>query len=240
MPNSPSHDAGPRLIVALDYDNQAQCLSLVERLNPSDCRLKVGKELFAAAGPSLVQALVAKGFDVFLDLKYHDIPNTVAKAITAASRLGIWMINVHASGGPAMLAAARAAVDQIAGRKPFLIGVTVLTSMGDEDLAQIGVNANAEQQVLHLARLCKRARLDGVVCSAREASLLKGEFGSEFVLVTPGIRPAGADLGDQRRTLTPAEAIAAGSDYLVVGRPITAAIDPAQACRDILASINGS
>lgn len=233
----PSSVPDARLIVALDFDNQPQCLSLVERLNPAECRLKVGKELFAVGGPSLVQALIAKGFDVFLDLKYHDIPNTVAKAVQAAARLGVWMLNVHASGGSRMLAAAREAADSVPGRKPLLIGVTVLTSMGDEDLAEIGVQPPAAEQVMRLAGLCKKAGLDGVVCSAREAAALKREFGPDLLLVTPGIRPAGSGADDQRRTLTPAGAVAAGTDYLVVGRPITAAADPALACREILDSL---
>ncbi|WKE63969.1 orotidine-5'-phosphate decarboxylase [Gallaecimonas kandeliae] len=225
------------VVVALDFDDKNKALALVDRLDPAQCRLKVGKEMFTLFGPDFVRELVAKGFDVFLDLKFHDIPNTVAKAVAAAAELGVWMVNVHASGGSRMMSAARAALAPYGDKAPLLIAVTVLTSMQDEELAELGVEAEtAQQQVLRLARLAREAGMDGVVCSAREASLLKTELGQDFKLVTPGIRPAGSDAGDQQRILTPAEAIAAGSDYLVIGRPITQAAEPLTA----LAAINDS
>lgn len=221
------------VIIALDYPDAASARALVRRLSPEACRLKVGKELFVAAGPAFVEELVAQGHAVFLDLKFHDIPNTVAQACKAAARLGVWMLNVHASGGSAMLAAAREALEAGPGPRPLLIGVTVLTSMGAETLQAIGVAATPEEQVLRLARLAAQAGLDGVVCSAREATLLRRSEGSEFVLVTPGIRPLGSAAGDQTRILTPAQALAAGADYLVIGRPITQAPDPLAALADI-------
>jgi orotidine-5'-phosphate decarboxylase len=228
--------APPRVIVALDFDNVDRCQRLVEQLDPTQVRLKVGKELFTRAGPALVEKLIGKGFSIFLDLKYHDIPNTVAQAVKAAADLGVWMVNVHASGGSRMLLAARDAIGEGAD-KLKLIGVTVLTSMAAEDLKEIGIERDPETQVLHLANLVKQSGLDGVVCSAQEVTSLRQHFGADFLLVTPGIRPAGSGQGDQRRTLTPAEALAAGSDYLVIGRPITAAENPKSACDAILASL---
>jgi orotidine-5'-phosphate decarboxylase len=225
-----------RIIVALDYPDADTARQFVARLGvksgPALCRLKVGKELFVAAGPAFVEELVAQGYDVFLDLKFHDIPNTVAHACKAAAGLGVWMLNVHASGGPRMLSAAREALEAMP-QRPLLIAVTVLTSMGAEELKAIGVEVNAEQQVLRLAGLAHAAGLDGVVCSAREAAALRRELGPDFALVTPGIRPAGSDAGDQTRILTPALALAAGSDYLVIGRPITQAADPLAALASI-------
>lgn len=228
--------APPRIIVALDFDDSERCLALVDQLDPTQVRLKVGKELFTTSGPALVEKLVKQGFAVFLDLKFHDIPNTVAKAVKAAADLGVWMIDVHASGGSHMMEAARQSLGSSVDR-PKLIGVTVLTSMTAEDLQEIGLNTDPQTQVLRLANLVQKSGLDGVVCSPQEAALLKKEVGSNFLLVTPGIRPAGSDRGDQRRTLTPAEALAAGSDYLVIGRPITAADNPKAACDSILASL---
>ena len=222
----------PKIIVALDYPEGDQALALAKRLDPALCRLKVGKELFTAAGPDLVKSLVDAGFGVFLDLKFHDIPNTVASAVKAAARLGVWMVNVHASGGGKMMAAAREALEGAANR-PKLIAVTVLTSMSRGDLAEIGLDVEPRQQVRRLAKLTQDAGLDGVVCSAQEAAMLKGELGGDFLLVTPGIRPADASTDDQSRIMTPAAAIAAGSDYLVIGRPITKAADPLQALRNI-------
>jgi orotidine-5'-phosphate decarboxylase len=224
------------IIVALDYPDAAGALAMASRLDPALCRVKVGKELFTAAGPDIVRQLAGRGFDVFLDLKYHDIPNTVAGACRAAAKLGAWMLNVHASGGEAMMRAARDAVAGSA-RVPLVIGVTVLTSLGDEDLAQIGFNANANDTVLRLAKLARQSGLDGVVCSAREAPLLRAALGPAFALVTPGIRLPGGDKGDQARTVTPAEAIGLGADYLVIGRPITASADPAATLRQIRESI---
>ena len=213
------------VIVALDYDNQDSALTLADRLDPTLCRLKVGKELFTAAGPSVVKKLTDRGFDIFLDLKFHDIPNTVAKAIGTAADLGVWMTNVHASGGSRMMSAARQALDS-KGSDMLLIGVTVLTSMGVSDLEEVGVQGNASAQVLRLAELAKNSGLDGVVCSAQEAKLLKESLGQGFKLVTPGIRLADSAADDQRRIVTPADALALGSDYLVIGRPITKSIDP--------------
>lgn len=224
------------LIVALDYQDLGACMDLVNKLDPQRVRLKVGNELFTYGGPQVVEQLQDKGFQVFLDLKYHDIPNTVARAVGAAARLGVWMVNIHAAGGERMMVAAREAVDQ-ATHKPLLIGVTVLTSMTAADLQQAGVSREPLEQVRELATLAQQCGLDGVVCSAQEAPMLRKVLGSKFALVTPGIRPAGAASDDQRRTLTPAEALAAGSDYLVVGRPITQAADPAQACEDLLQSL---
>ena len=213
------------VIVALDYDDQHLALALADRLDPTFCRLKVGKELFTAAGPSIVKNLNDRGFDIFLDLKFHDIPNTVAKAIGTAADLGVWMANVHASGGSRMMSAAKRALDS-KGSEMLLIGVTVLTSMDASDLEEVGVRRNPSAQVLHLAELAKNSGLDGVVCSAQEAKLLKESLGPAFKLVTPGIRLANSAADDQRRILTPADAVALGSDYLVIGRPITQSTDP--------------
>ncbi|MBU2887197.1 orotidine-5'-phosphate decarboxylase [Gilvimarinus agarilyticus] len=224
---------GPRLVVAMDYNNSDDCLKIAHQLSPLECRLKVGKELFTATGPQLIEQLMALGFDVFLDLKFHDIPNTTAKAVASAAELGVWMVNVHATGGIRMMEAAREALVPYQS-KPLLIGVTVLTSMSDLDLAQTGVGRSPREQVLYLADLAKQCELDGVVCSAQEVSDLKRQCGDGFLTVTPGIRPASAVADDQRRVMTPAEAVAAGSDYLVVGRPVTQATDPNQACRQIL------
>lgn len=216
----------PKVIVALDYADEAAALAFVAKVDPRLCRLKVGKEMFTLFGPQFVRQLVAKGFEVFLDLKFHDIPNTVAKAVAASAELGVWMVNVHASGGQRMMEAAKAALVPYGARAPKLIAVTVLTSMEQADLAQTGLDVVPQEQVLRLATLTQAAGLDGVVCSAQEAQLLKSRLGQDFLLVTPGIRPAGSEQGDQRRVLTPAEAVAVGADYLVIGRPITQAADP--------------
>lgn len=229
----------PRIIVAMDYDNAGDCMTMARRLSPEVCRLKVGKELFTRGGPAVVEQLVELGFDVFLDLKFHDIPNTVAGAVRAAADLGVWMVNVHASGGERMMVAAREALDKQSGRRPLLIGVTVLTSMTEEDLRATGVSRDPLAQVLHLATLSHQSGLDGVVCSAQEAGTLRDRLGEDFCLVTPGIRPTDSAADDQRRTLTPEQAIAAGSHYLVVGRPITRAPDPVARCREIAESIRG-
>ncbi|MDP2031211.1 MAG: orotidine-5'-phosphate decarboxylase [Thiobacillus sp.] len=220
-----------KIIVALDFADAASALVLVERLDPALCRLKVGKELFTAAGPEFVRVLVARGYDVFLDLKFHDIPNTVAAACRAAAGLGVWMLNVHASGGSRMMTAAREALGNQS--RPLLIAVTVLTSMSAEDLSEVGVSDAPAEQVLRLARLTQKCKLDGVVCSAQEASMLRADLGAAFRLVTPGIRPAGIDAGDQRRVMTPVQALSAGATDLVIGRPITAAVDPLVALQQI-------
>ncbi|MBY6062989.1 orotidine-5'-phosphate decarboxylase [Pseudidiomarina sediminum] len=225
-----------RIFVALDYADAKQALALVDQLNPQLCGLKVGKELFTAAGPEFVKELVARDFDVFLDLKFHDIPNTVAKAVKAAAELGVWMVNVHAVGGRRMLEAAKAALADYP-KPPLLIAVTVLTSMTDDDLHETGIEVSAAEQVLRLADLAKQAGLDGVVCSAQEASMLQQACGQDFVLVTPGIRPQGSDQGDQRRVMTPEQAAQQGIQVLVIGRPITQAEQPAAALKAIHASL---
>jgi orotidine-5'-phosphate decarboxylase len=226
----------PRIVVALDYPSAEPALDLAQRLDPAHCRLKVGMELYTAAGPDLVRSLVERGFDVFLDLKFHDIPNTVAAACTAAAELGVWMMNVHCLGGRRMLAAAREAVEGAPSR-PLLIGVTVLTSHGEGELQEIGLAGDAQQEVERLAGLAQESGLDGVVCSPLEAGRLRQKFGSDFRLITPGVRPAGSDSGDQRRTLTPQQAVAEGADWLVIGRPITRAPDPVQALAAIRHSL---
>ena len=209
-----------KLIIALDFPTKDQALQFIKPLSPNDCKLKVGFELFVAAGPDFVRLLVDKGFDVFLDLKFHDIPNTVASACQSASALGVWMMNVHASGGDKMMAAARQSLIDCNSTSK-LIAVTVLTSMDQMQLSAINVHETPENQVKHLAHLTKRASLDGVVCSANEARMLRKSFGDDFLLVTPGIRPTDSAIGDQQRVMTPAEANEAGVSYIVVGRPIT-------------------
>jgi orotidine-5'-phosphate decarboxylase len=231
MPESP-------LIVALDFSTVNETLSLVDKLDPADCRLKVGKQLFTAQGPELVRQLVRRGFDVFLDLKFHDIPATVELACRAARDLGVWMMNVHALGGGAMMRAARAGVGDDGGR-PLLIAVTVLTSMGEGDLQETGIAGTTEQAVLRLAHLAQQNGMDGVVCSAQEAGVLRHELGEAFCLVTPGIRSAQAAADDQCRTMTAAAACAAGSHYLVVGRPVTRAADPLASLRQLQQEIQG-
>lgn len=218
----------PKIIVALDYADEKSALKLVEQLDPALCRLKVGKELFTAAGPQFVEKLSRSDFGVFLDLKFHDIPNTVAKACSAASNLGVWMLNVHASGGLEMMQAARQAVNN-SEKKPLLIAVTVLTSMNQSALTQIGVAGDLQQHVIRLATLTQQAGLDGVVCSAAETPELRKALGQDFCLVTPGIRPESASLDDQKRVATPRAALLMGSSYLVIGRPITQADNPLQA-----------
>ena len=222
-----------KVLIALDYDSQEAALNFVRKLSPDTCRLKVGKEMFTYFGPAFVKQLIDLGFDVFLDLKFHDIPNTVAKAVTAAANMGVWMVNVHASGGFEMMNKAKLALEKFGDKAPLLIAVTVLTSMDEAELKRLGVEKSAQEQVIHLAKLTKEAGLDGVVCSAQEAKALKAQLGSEFKLVTPGIRPAGSDVGDQKRIMTPKQAIEAGSDYLVIGRPITQSSDPVQTLIDV-------
>ena len=219
-----SQDA--KVLIALDYANEQDALDFVSKISPADCRLKVGKEMFTYFGPQFVKKLTEKGFDVFLDLKFHDIPNTVAKAVTAAAELGVWMVNVHASGGPEMMSKAKQALEKYGDDAPLLIAVTILTSMDEAELKRLNVDKTPQEQVMFLANLAKESGLDGVVCSAQEATALKQALGQEFKLVTPGIRPAGSAKGDQKRVMTPKEAIDAGSDYLVIGRPITQATDP--------------
>lgn len=215
----------PKIIVALDFPSRAQVVQLAERLDPKLCRLKVGFQSYIHSGPALIDELMELGFEIFLDLKFHDIPNTVASACTAAANLGVWMINVHASGGERMVAAAREAIDAQQ-HQPHLLAVTVLTSTSEEEHRALGFRNTIEEQVLSLAQLAQQQGADGVVCSAAEVSVLRAELGDSFLLVTPGIRPAGADQQDQQRVVTPQQAIQDGSSYLVIGRPVTQAKDP--------------
>jgi len=219
---------GSNIIVALDYPTMESALALSNQLDPSRCRIKVGKELFTRSGPQVVEKLVSQGFDIFLDLKYHDIPNTVAKACLAAADLGVWMMNVHTLGGQKMMVAAKEAIAKHR-NSPILIGVTLLTSMDQQTFEQIGLTGSISDTVLKLAQLANDSGLDGVVCSAQEASQLRQIHGKNFQLITPGIRPANSAQGDQHRTMTPKQAVDAGSSYLVIGRPITAAEDPMKA-----------
>ncbi len=225
-----------RVIVALDHADARAAIDTARRLDPAQCRVKVGKELFTAAGPAVVESLHELGFEVFLDLKFHDIPNTVAGACRAAAQLGVWMVNVHASGGRRMMLAAREAVDAFE-RPPLLIAVTVLTSMEAGDLADIGIEVPVEEQVARLALLAEECAFDGVVCSARETQMLAAERRPGFITVTPGIRPAGSEAGDQRRVVTPGDAIRNGSTYLVIGRPVTGAREPVRVLEAINAEV---
>lgn len=230
----------PQIIVALDYASARDALGMVDRLSPELCAVKVGKELFTAEGPALVRELVKRRFPVFLDLKFHDIPTTVAKAVAVAADLGVWMVNVHASGGRAMMMAAHRALAPYGKDKPLLIAVTVLTSLAEPELHEVGVMRALPEQVSSLAALAHECGLDGVVCSAQEAQRLRHEHGSTFALVTPGIRLAGAAQDDQTRIVTPRDAIRLGANYLVIGRPVTQAADPVQTLRTILEEISYS
>lgn len=225
------------VVVALDYNNRDSALAFVDLIDPRDCRLKVGKEMFTLFGPQIVRDLQQRGFDVFLDLKFHDIPNTTAHAVAAAADLGVWMVNVHASGGARMMTAAREALIPFGKDAPLLIAVTVLTSMEASDLLDLGVTLSPAEHAERLARLTQNCGLDGVVCSAQEAVRFKSALGHNFKLVTPGIRPQGSDAGDQRRIMTPEEAQAAGVDYMVIGRPVTQSADPALTLKAINASL---
>ncbi len=225
-----------KVLVALDFASRQAALDFTEKLDPLSCRLKVGKELFAVAGPDFVSELIQRKFDVFLDLKYHDIPNTVAKAIQAAARLGVWMVNVHALGGRKMMEAAHRALADCE-HKPLLIAVTILTSMEQSDLAEIGLQGTPKENVLRLATLAQSSGMDGVVCSAQEVALLRQTLGNDFCLVTPGIRPKGSLHDDQKRIMTPEQAITSGSSYLVIGRPITQSEDPLATLKSINADL---
>ncbi len=227
----------PRVIVALDYAEQKQALEFVAKISPDLGKLKVGKELFTLAGPQFVETLVAQGYDVFLDLKFHDIPNTVRNAVFAASQLGVWMVNVHALGGSSMLLGAREGIDMAGVHRPFLIAVSLLTSMSQSDLQQLGIDEEIPLFVERLGRLAIDCGLDGLVCSAQEASNLRQKFGEAPLLVTPGIRPAGTGSDDQQRVSTPQQAMADGASYLVIGRPITRHANPSEALAEINASI---
>ncbi len=231
MPSKP-----PRIIVALDVSSHDDALALASQLDPRLCRVKVGKELFVRVGPRIVEALQNRGFSIFLDLKFHDIPNTVAGACRAAAALEVWMVNVHASGGRKMMQAAREAVDASTAR-PLLTAVTVLTSLDKDDLAAIGLDDSPQTHVVNLARLAEQSGLDGVVCSPQELASLKGSVGDDFLRVAPGIRTASAAGDDQKRIMTPNEAIELGAHYLVIGRPITQAADPGKALENIAREI---
>jgi orotidine-5'-phosphate decarboxylase len=231
-------NSSSKVVVALDYENKQDALSFVDKVTAQSCKLKVGKEMFTHFGPDFVTTLVDRGFDVFLDLKFHDIPNTVAKAVRAAADLGVWMVNVHASGGEKMMSAAKQSLADLGQDAPLLIAVTVLTSMDESDLRGLGIERSSQEQVKLLAQLTKDSGLDGVVCSAAEASMLKAQLGQAFKLVTPGIRPAGSAQGDQKRIVTPEQAVINGSDYLVIGRPITQADDPIAVLNQINASLS--
>jgi orotidine-5'-phosphate decarboxylase len=226
----------PKIIVALDFPDSKQALEFSRKTSPDQCRLKIGKELFTSCGPALVEQLVNSGYDIFLDLKFHDIPNTVQKAASAAARLGVWMLNVHALGGSAMMQAAREGVEIVA-QRPFLIAVTVLTSLSSQDLKDIGIDRSVPDLVDQLARNALASGLDGVVCSAEEAPALRRSIGDSALLVTPGIRPEWASTDDQQRIVTPQQALADGASYLVIGRPITRHQDPAAALALIIESI---
>ncbi|MBT0723040.1 orotidine-5'-phosphate decarboxylase [Rosenbergiella sp. S61] len=225
------------VIVAFDFDNLNSALALADRIDPKSCRLKIGKEMFTRFGPEVIHALHSRNFELFLDLKFHDIPNTVAKAVTAAADLGVWMVNVHAGGGARMMEAAKHALDKYGNEAPHLIAVTVLTSMDQSDLHGLGIQDTPSQHAAKLASLAKSCGVAGVVCSAQEAVQFKQTLGKEFLLVTPGIRPAGSEQGDQRRIMTPVDAVNAGVDYMVIGRPITQSANPEHTLKTILRSL---
>lgn len=225
------------IIVALDFSDTKEALQFVEKLQPNLCRLKVGKALFTKAGPTFVEQLIGKGFDIFLDLKFHDIPHTVAKACAVAADLGVWMLNMHASGGADMMSLAREMLDK-GGHRPLLIGVTVLTSMDAEIFRKLGMQCSIEEQVMRLSQLSYDAGCDGVVCSAHEVKKLREHFGKKFQLVTPGIRIKGSDSHDQKRIMSPRQAMQLGSDHLVIGRSITQSPNPAKVIEDIVKELN--
>jgi orotidine-5'-phosphate decarboxylase len=227
-----------KIIVALDFSSLDQARALLKDIKPEDCRVKIGKQMFTLYGPDFVRECIDLGFDVFLDLKFHDIPHTVASAVTAACELGVWMLTVHVQGGREMLCAARAAIDAFSGRKPMLVGVTVLTSLCEDDLTKMGILQPMDQVVLNYAEMACQARLDGVVCSSQEAMLLKQRYQDALLLVTPGIRLQGDNASDQKRVLTPKAAQQAGADYLVIGRSITQAKQPAVALQTCLLELS--
>lgn len=231
-------EVNSRIIVALDYPDSHQAMALVEQLEPALCRLKVGKEMFTRLGPGFIEQLSGRGFEIFLDLKFHDIPNTVAAACDAAADLGVWMMNLHASGGRRMMEAARERLEQRAER-PLLVAVTILTSLTAADIAEVGYQGEPADNVMRLAKLASQAGMDGVVCSPREAADLRASIGQDFLLVTPGVRPKDAAADDQRRVMTPEDALKAGASYLVIGRPITGASEPLEALRHISREISG-
>ena len=226
-----------QLVVAMDFDDVDAAIRLAQQLDPTVCRLKVGHQLYASAGPVAVRSLQDLGFEIFLDLKFHDIPNTVAGACKAAADLGVWMVNVHAAGGPVMMAAAARAVEETV---TLVTAVTILTSFDQAQFQQVGYQGQIADQVVSMALLAQQSGLDGVVCSAHEIGLLRSELDAGFCLVTPGIRPAGTAIGDQQRVMTPGQAVAAGSDFLVIGRPITQSPDPSSVVAAIHQEIGSS
>ena len=213
-----------------------RALELAKKLNPQECKVKVGSQLFTAEGPMIIEKLNELGFDIFLDLKFHDIPNTVKKAVEVAIKMGVWMLNVHSLGGKEMLRAAYEVVEKVS-IKPLLVGVTVLTSLNDKSLKEVGLGLNTEDQVLLLAELCQTEGLNGVVCSANELSVLRKHLEEDFLLVTPGIRSSGQESDDQKRISTASEAISNGADYIVIGREISNEIDPSEKIRQILETV---
>tara|TARA_B110000444_G_scaffold70694_1_gene66432 strand:+ start:571 stop:1254 length:684 start_codon:yes stop_codon:yes gene_type:complete len=223
-----------RVIIPLDLEYSA-AIDMASNFDPSNCRLKIGSQLFTSSGPKIIKELDSKGFEIFLDLKFHDIPNTVYEAVRSAADLGVWMINVHASGGKNMLEASKNALIDF-DEPPLLIAVTLLTSLSENSIQEIGLN-NLSEQVLRLAKLSHECELDGVVCASSDTVIIKQEFGKEFITVTPGIRPDQSNLNDQSRVSTPSEAVKNGSDFLVIGRPITESDDPAGALKDIYKQI---
>jgi orotidine-5'-phosphate decarboxylase len=227
------------IVIALDFESAARATQFLAQIDPTQCRVKIGKELFTASGPDFVKQVIGLGFDVFLDLKFHDIPNTVARAVAVAADMGVWMLNVHASGGSTMMAQSREALEPFGQNRPLLIAVTVLTSMAKEDLQELGLNCEPVEQVKRLAHLTANAGLDGVVCSAAETKTLRQAIGPDFCLVTPGIRRAEDSVGDQKRVISPAQAMANGSSYLVVGRPITQAKSPLVALNEFNSAVAG-
>ena len=227
------------IVIALDFQSAASANKFLAQIDPTQCRVKIGKELFTASGPDFVRQVIAMGFDVFLDLKFHDIPNTVARAVAVAADMGVWMTNVHASGGSTMMTQSREALVPFGEDRPLLIAVTVLTSMAREDLQEVGLDCEPVDQVKRLAQLTANAGLDGVVCSAAETKVLRHALGPHFCLVTPGIRRAEDSIGDQKRVTGPAEAIANGSSFLVVGRPITQAKSPLDALKEFNSAVAG-
>ncbi len=223
------------IIVALDMESK-RALELAKKLNPQECKVKVGSQLFTADGPIIIEKLNELGLDIFLDLKFHDIPNTVKKAVEVAIKMGVWMLNVHSLGGKEMLRAAYEVVEKVS-IKPLLVGVTVLTSLNDKSLKEVGLGLNTEDQVLLLAELCQTEGLNGVVCSANELSVLRKHLEEDFLLVTPGIRSSGQESDDQKRISTASEAISNGADYIVIGREISNEIDPSEKIRQILETV---
>ncbi|MGP1931138.1 MAG: orotidine-5'-phosphate decarboxylase [Arsenophonus sp. ET-YP4-MAG3] len=224
------------IIVALDYHDLTKTLSFIDNINHQDCQLKVGMQMFTLYGPKFIQTLHQRGFQVFLDLKFHDIPNTVMKAVRAAAEIGVWMVNVHASGGAKMMIAAKEALIEYGKDAPILIAVTVLTSMKQSDLNKIGIQKQISDQVLQLSKLAKKCNLDGVVCSAHDVLTIKSVCGNDFLSITPGIRPNNTKINDQSRIMTPEQAINSSIDYMIIGRPITCSSNPALS----LAKINHS